>query len=456
MKNSFYFEKLPSWIIILMPILLISGPFLSDLGVSVVTVLFLINSKKNNLLKYYNNYYFKIFSIFCLILILSSLLSDNKLISLKNSLFYFRFGIFSLCFWYLLDKNLLSIKYLFISILICFSSLIVDGYFQYIFGKNLFGYELYNDYRVSSFFGSELILGSYLARFFPILFGLFIFLDNKKKNKSLLFFITIIFILSEGLILLSGERLALLFMNLSAVYLIIMLKEYKVYRFWTYLLSLCLILLLMNVFPNAKERFIDKTYYDLTRNKIENKTVELDKIYIFSKPHTDMYISAYRIFLDNKFFGVGPRQYRNTCGFFPIERKKVENMNYLGPEFPDIYKYKVSAYSCDTHPHHTYLELLSEAGLFAFFIVAGVFVMIFYISIKHFIFKFIRDKKGTISDFEVCLLSAILISLWPFSPSGSFFNNWMSIVYYFPVGLLLWHRTKYKNLKNSKNKDKNG
>ena len=59
-------------------------------------------------------------------------------------------------------------KYLFISIVICFSSLIVDGYFQYFFGKNLFGYALYNDYRVSSFFGSELILGSYLARFFPI------------------------------------------------------------------------------------------------------------------------------------------------------------------------------------------------------------------------------------------------------------------------------------------------
>jgi hypothetical protein len=74
--------------------LLISGPFLSDLGLSLVAILFLINSIKNNLKKYYNNYYFKFFFIFCLILILSSLLSDNILISLKNSLFYFRFGIF--------------------------------------------------------------------------------------------------------------------------------------------------------------------------------------------------------------------------------------------------------------------------------------------------------------------------------------------------------------------------
>jgi len=416
MKNElFFFNFVPSWIIILMPVLLISGPFLSDLGLSLVSILFLINSIKNNLKKYYDNYYFKFFLIFCLILILSSLLSDNVLISLKNSLFYFRFGIFSLCFWYLLEKNKFLLKYLFISILLCFSSLIIDGYTQFIFGKNLFGYTLYNDYRVSSFFGSELVLGSYLARFFPILFALFILLDQPKKNKLLLLFMTIVFILSEGLIFISGERLALFFMNLSAVFIILMLKEYRIYRLWTYIVSLCLIVVLMNFFPNSKERFIDQTIYDFTRNTD-------DKVYIFSKPHNDMYISAYRIFLDNKFLGVGPRQFRNTCD-----------------------KYRVSEYSCETHPHNTYIELLSEAGIFAFLVVAGLFILICYLSIKHFVLKLIRDKKGIINDFEVCLLSAVIISLWPFSPSGSFFNNWMSIVYYFPVGLLLWQRTKYKN-----------
>ena len=177
MKNQiFFFNSIPSWIIIFMPALLISGPFLSDLGLSLVAILFIVNSIKNKLIKYYDNYYFKFFLIFCLILVISSLLSNNTIISLKNSLFYFRFGIFSLCFWYLLERNKFLLKYLFISTLLCFSSLIIDGYFQYFFGKNLFGYTLYNNYRVSSFFGSELILGRYLARFFPILFHLFLHL----------------------------------------------------------------------------------------------------------------------------------------------------------------------------------------------------------------------------------------------------------------------------------------
>ena len=405
-----------------MPALLISGPFLSDLGVSIIAILFLINSIKNKLTRYYNNIYLKLFLIFCLILIISSLLSKNPIISLKNSLFYFRFGIFSLCFWYLLETNKKLVNYLFISILVCFSSLIIDGYIQYIFGKNLLGFALHNEFRVSSFFGSELILGSYIARFFPILFGLFIFLDQLKKSKFKLFFITIIFILSEGLIFLSGERLALFFMNFSAIFIILMLKNYRTYRFWTYLISLFLIVLLANIFPNAKERIIDQTIDDFTRGTLENNNSEDDKFYIFSKPHHDMYKTAYNIFLDNKYFGIGPRQYRNECVF-----------------------YKISEYSCETHPHNTYIELLSEAGFFAFLMVSGVFILLSYQSLKHLISKFFKSKKGTMRDFEVCLISAILISIWPFSPSGSFFNNWMSIVYYFPVGLLLWQKFKSKN-----------
>ena len=409
-KTDIFYNIIPSWIIILMPLLLITGPFLSDLGVSLIVVIFLINSKKNKLIKYYNNLYFKFFFIFWVLLILSSLLSENILISLKNSFFYFRFGIFSLCFWYLLDKKILKLKYLFITMSFCFLTLVFDGFIQFFFGKNLFGYSLYNEFRVSSFFGSELILGSYLSRFFPILFGLFVFLDSPKKNKMFLSFLTLIFILSEVLIFLSGERLALFFMNLSAIYIIIMLKEYKIYRLWTYIVSLGLIVIMLNTFPNTKVRLIDQTINDFTRST--------EKINIFSKPHTDMYKSAYKIFLDNQLFGVGPRQFRNECK-----------------------KYIVSIYSCSTHPHNTYIELLSESGVFSFIIVLAVFLTICFLSIKHLIFKLIDPHKSILNDFEVCLLSAVIISLWPFAPSGSFFNNWMSIVYYFPVGIILWQRS---------------
>tara|TARA_B100000700_G_C14982116_1_gene826943 strand:- start:125 stop:1432 length:1308 start_codon:yes stop_codon:yes gene_type:complete len=435
MKNKkFYFETLPSYIIVLMPVFLITGPFLSDLGLSIVAILFLVNSKINNLSKYYNNIYFKLFFIFWIILILSSLFSENIISSLRSSLFYFRFAIFSLCLWYIIEKNENILKRIFYSITICFLSLIVDGYIQYFFGKNLLGIEIYGNNRVSSFFGSELILGSYLSRFFPILFGLFVFINQKSKikSKNLLILITATFILTEGLILLSGERVALFFMNMSAIYILLMINDYKKYRFWTYIGSLLLILALLFLFPQTKNRIIQQTINDFTTNPSSDPSSEKNdgKIYIFTKAHNDMYITGIKIFKDNKLLGVGPRQYRNNCK-----------------------EYGISKFSCQGHPHNTYIELLSEAGIFAFMFVFITFLFIVTYSVIHF-FKYVFKRKNLIfNDFEVCILSAILISLWPLVPTGSFFNNWMSIVYYFPVGMFLWQRSKNtinpKNIKNT-------
>ena len=76
-----------------------------------------------------------------------------------------------------------------------------------------------------------------------------------------------------------------------------MLKNYRKYRFWTYLFSLCLILLMANIFPNAKERLIDQTINDF-KGKFQNTSSDDNQFYIFSKPHNDMYITAFNIFLD--------------------------------------------------------------------------------------------------------------------------------------------------------------
>ena len=122
------------------------------------------------------------------------------------------------------------------------------------FGKNLLGIEIYGNNRVSSFFGSELILGSYLSRLFPILFGLFVFIDQKSKikSKNLLIILTITFILTEGLIVLSGERVALFFMNMSAIFILLMINDYKRYRFWTYIGSLVLIFFFVILISQTK------------------------------------------------------------------------------------------------------------------------------------------------------------------------------------------------------------
>ena len=126
------------------------------------------------------------------------------------------------------------------------------------------------------------------------------------------------------------------------------------------------------------------------------------------------------MFLDNKILGIGVRNFRNFC---------------------NDDKYKINERSCTTHPHNTYVQLLSETGLIGFIFGISIFIFFIIISLKHLIGVIFKNKYY-FNDFEICMLSAILISLWPFVPTGNFLNNWVSIVYYFPVGFLLWSLNK--------------
>ena len=83
------------------------------------------------------------------------------------------------------------------------------------------------------------------------------------------------------------------------------------------------------------------------------------------------------------------------------------------------------------------IDLITELGLIGFVIVCFLFIVIFY----HFRIIFISlSNKEKIIFFGY--LNCILINLWPLVPSGSFFNNWNSIVFWLPIGLVysLWNK----------------
>ena len=441
-KNN-QLEKIIFILIIFLPFSLVLGPFLSDLSVSIITLFFGYLSYKKKLYLYYNNIYSKIFYLFFILLLVTSFLSLDPLISLKKTIFYFRFWIFALAVWYIFNlKKKEFCKYLIISFTLVFIILIVDGYIQFFFKKNIFGWPI-QDSRVSSFFKDELILGSYLSRLLPIYFSLLVFTNFEKKKLSFIIFF-IIFVGIETLTFLSGERVAFFFVNASSIMLILTMKNYKTFRFLSLITSLILIIFLINIYPESTDRIVNKTITQLgfeekttektnnsisenanvieTENKNLNKKENTSKKYIFSLEHQNHYISSFRMFKDNIYTGIGPRMFRYICG---------------------LEKYYLWE-GCSTHPHNTYVQLLTETGVFGFIFGAIIFIIIFYSVIKHFIFKFTK-KQNIFSDFQLCLISAILISIWPFVPTGGFFNNWLNIIYFFPVGIYL--STIYPNNK---------
>ena len=134
-KNEFFFNKIPLYLTFLLPAFLISGPFLADSAITVCAIIFLINSYKNNLWSYYRNYFFYFFFFFYICINLSSLFSSNVIFSLKTSLPYLRFILFSFLVSFLIKRNSGEFYSLFfISCSLALSLLFADTIFQFFNG----------------------------------------------------------------------------------------------------------------------------------------------------------------------------------------------------------------------------------------------------------------------------------------------------------------------------------
>ena len=192
------------------PILLISGPLLTDLGISIFCIFFLVYIFKTQNTKIFKNKYFLIFLTFYFYISVNSLFSKN-LDSITNAIFYFRFGIFSLGIFFFIKKKIIKLEDFFKIILFLLLLIFIDSLFQQIFSYNLIGLKQFHPARISSFFGDELVLGSYAFRIFSLILPLIIFLKLKKERIWLICSSVLIM----TIILLSGERLALfLYMTL--------------------------------------------------------------------------------------------------------------------------------------------------------------------------------------------------------------------------------------------------
>jgi O-antigen ligase len=397
--------------------LLVLGPFFPDLIVSLSSIFFLIFVFKKKYFYLFNNKIFFFFITFCLICIVSSILSKNIIFSFYSSLFYFRIGIFAFLIKYLLDRNPDLFKKFYYVLLFTFLSLIVDGYIQFFFGKNIFQYSPGYG-RISSFFGKELVLGSYLSRLFPLFFALLILKCNLKYEFILGL---VILILGDVLIFISGERTSFFFLNLSTLFIILFIKKFKKIRIISFLLSAIIIFIIVNFSTDIKNRMINTTLEQL--NFIQNDNTPSKD---FLGNYRSLYQIAWKMFLDKPILGHGPKMFRIKC-----------KLNEYNPDYDEI-----NNRNCTTHPHNFYFQILAEVGLLGFFFLLVVnyfFLKLLFIHIKSLFFK----KKSYLTDYQICLLASVLITIWPLSPNGNFFNNWLMIVYSLSFGFLLHSFKRY-------------
>lgn len=388
-----------SWLIYLIPLSLVCGIFVTEIIVFLIISLFFIYIYVNKDFYYLKSKFFKIFIVVYIFLIINSLLSEDIFLSLRVSLPYIRYGFLSLAIWFAYQNNnkfLKEFKYFFIPLIIF---LLIDSFFQFYFGKNILGYSTQSS-RLSSLFFDEWILGSFLQKFYPLLI---IVLFNDQIEKKNIYLKFIILALVYLIVFLSGERTAFFLLNFFL--LLILCFSFNISKKTKNFLYLIVpLVLLIFIISPIKERVF------LLDGKINFKD-KIISFYDYNYKH--FHKTSLNIFLDHKLLGSGVKTFRVLC---------------------DEYYYLEVTKSCSTHPHNYYIQILAECGILGIFIIS--LFLIFLIS--NYIKLLIKDRRFLNQKFhQAIILSGLLVYLWPIATSGNFFNNFVSIILFFNLGLFI-------------------
>ena len=279
---------------------------------------------------------------------------------------------------------------------------LIDVFIETFMGKNILGFDgrQYGK-RIVSFFKDEPIVGGYLNGFYLLIVGFLMIELNKKK----FLFIPIILILFLMAILLTGERSNTIKAFLGLSFFILFIKSINL-RKKIVIISAVIILVFTSIsnYHYLKQRFDKQIKTSLMIKK--------DNLYLL------LYTSGVEVFKNNKFLGVGNKNYR-------IETCKPENVNL---------------YTCNTHPHQIYLELLSEHGILGTSII-------FFILYKLIFSKILITLKQD-NYIKLGALIYMILVFTPIIPSGAFFNSYVLTLFCINLSMFYAYDKKLNIFRN--------
>ena len=405
-------------LICLFPALLISGPFLSDFSATYLGLSFLLYCIFTKQTYYFKNYYFFYFLLIYFYLNINSLIGFDYGISFKSSVPFLRMILFIFSISFFVQK-FPNIKFIYLKVfLACIFLLLLYSFYIILFHQDLFGNPMLESSRISSLFGTEEIMGSYTARLLPLAIALLYLADSRFRHTAI--FVTIF--LSGILIFISGERTSLAYFLLFLTFYLFIINKKQI---------LCIFLIIfltagVTFFANPKS--INRlAVHTMLQMKSSQAPI------VFSLRHMLHYLTAYEMFLNSPIAGHGLKSFRHLCYKF--------NKNANLPIFQTVdAKKNLGIYKngCNTHPHSIYLEFLSELGVIGFVLFGSIFAYVVYQILILLKLKFL--KKQTLSNKQKCLfliLAGFFTTMFPILPSGSYFNNWMLVISYLPIGFYL-------------------
>ena len=343
--------------------------------------------------------------------------------TVTKSIFFFRYLFLYFVLRYLVEKQIIDLKPFFITCALASIFVSFDIFYQFIFGKDIFGFETPGSGRkLGGPFGDELIAGGYIQRF--CIFSFFVlplFFQNMSKYTK--FLIPILFIIFFVAIILSGNRMPMLLFIFSVVLILIFNKQTRKFLIAFVLIFAFLFGLIFNFNKDVRLNF--KSFYGQI-----SKMIVIVKNNDFKNERSPEYLKQFETFYEtwlmNKFIGGGIKNFRYYCHERPIIVKD-------------------SRLICNMHPHNYYLEILTETGLLGFLILVSSFLLFLYHSfVKKYFLKPINYFDNKIIPF----IFLFLVEIFPLKSTGSFFTTGNSTYLFLIMGILVGLLPKNNSIEN--------
>ncbi len=438
-KFNFKLKNILSWLVCLIPFILIYSRSLADIIVVISCLYFLLIKIRNRDYCWINEPWIKIGFIVYIWFLISSFFAYNPELAFSRAIGWIRFLIFIAALKYLFLVDNYWKKKLLLTVTATLIYILIFSLSELFFIINKI---LANDY--SFHYGylrlkgpieqggkSAFILSVFL---YPVLFGLL----NEKKilflKKNLI--LILIFLISLTCIFLSGHRFSNFILLLSSTIVFIFLLKNKKELFYKLFFSLVAVtILILITYPQQFERIIKSSFYDI---------VNYEQTAYWSASSTGL-----KMFKEYPITGVGLKNFHLACEderFISVEHKKYNITPWWGITKKRINETNLNKNNinndldlrpptCFTHIHNFYISILAEAGI--------VGLILFLFLIYQLINVFIKQKKIiTMPVFGI--LASLIPLLVPMIPSLNYFSNWNAILIWLLVG---WALSYTKHIK---------
>lgn len=389
------------------PVSLIIGNAFININIILIDIFFIYECIK------YRNFNFAKEKIFLFLVFIWFYLIINSTVNVSitsesydgliRSLNFIRFIILIYATKYFFKKFILIKDRILIFWSIVLTAILIDIFFEKIVGHNIIGIISPSPERISSFFGKELIVGNFVLGF-GFIISSFLLIKSEKLSFIKKFYSNLFLILVPFSVFVTGERSNFIKSLILFILLLILInnkfllfKKKNIFII-TFILIFFSILISKNILN--RQTAIFEQYKNI--NKIEK--IEGIK----SIQYAEHYLLAWAIFSENKWLGIGTKNFRYVCNNEKYQEKYPRG--------------------CTTHPHQIYFELLCEQGIIGFFIFLIFFVVVFISSYRTY-----KENKNL---YHLNSFLFYIVFLIPLLPSGSFFSTFNASIFWLNFSLM--------------------